>query len=129
MLKRLGEELKGARERRSLSLQATAEPAKITATYLQKLERGLVHTPSPRVLGRVANVLGLSYLGLLELAGYLDEDQLAEAQLRNPEPHPLSDQHLSPDEWRAVGAFIQELKAQRIKPGQHANSKKTQGGR
>jgi transcriptional regulator with XRE-family HTH domain len=125
MLTKLAEELKAAREKRSLSLQAVAEPARITATYLQKLERGVVDTPSPRVLNRLARELGLSYLRLLELAGYLDEEHLAEARTRTPKPHPLSDQLLSPDEWRAVGAFIQELKARRIQPGQRPKLRKT----
>jgi transcriptional regulator with XRE-family HTH domain len=73
VLKQLGEELQRARQERSLSLKAVAEPARITAPYLQKLERGMVDTPSPRVLGRLAAVLHIPYLRLLELAGYLDE--------------------------------------------------------
>lgn len=116
MLQRLGEELKRARDERSLSLQGVAEPANITATYLQKLERGVVDTPSPRVLSRVANALGISYLRLMELAGYLDEERLAEMRQRVGRPHALAEQLLSPGEWRAVGAFIQELKARRIRP-------------
>jgi transcriptional regulator with XRE-family HTH domain len=115
MLKALGEELKRGRDQGERSLQAVAEPAKITAPYLQKLERGAVETPSPRVLARLAKVLGLSYLRLMELAGYLDEEQLAEIRLRAPMPHPLADHQLSPEEWRAVGAFIRELKAHATK--------------
>ena len=124
MLKDLGEELKRVRDQRSSSLQAVAEPAKISPTYLQKLERGVVDAPSPHVLGRLAKALDLSYLRLMELAGYLDEQQLAQARSRTPKPHPLSEQNLSPEEWRAVGAFIQELKAQRIQPGKRLNPKR-----
>ena len=114
MLVKLGRELGDARGRRRLSLQAVAEPANISAAYLQKLERGVVDTPSPRVLGRLAAVLGVPYLGLMQLAGYLDDGQRAEAQLRlGKEPHPLAGQVLSPAEWRAVGSFIDELKARR----------------
>ena len=124
MLKKLGEELKRVRELHSLSLQAVAEPAKITATYLQKLERGDVQTPSPHVLSRLAKALDLPYLRLMELAGYLDEEQLGVARSRTPKPHPLSEQQLSPEEWKAVGAFIKELKTRRIQPSQHTNPKK-----
>jgi transcriptional regulator with XRE-family HTH domain len=126
MLKELGRELKKVREQRGLSLQTVAEPSKITAPYLQKLERGVVNTPSPRVLGRLANTLGIPYLHLMELAGYLDEEQLAEVRARAPKPHPLSDQELSAEEWRAIGEFVQELKARRPKTRQHSN--KTGGG-
>jgi transcriptional regulator with XRE-family HTH domain len=113
MLKALGKQLKTVRGRQGLSLQAAAEPAGITAPYLQKLERGLVMTPSPRVLARLGLVLDVPYLRLMKLAGYLDEPQLAQARSRKPTPHPLQDQALSPEEWRAVGDFIRKLKNQR----------------
>jgi transcriptional regulator with XRE-family HTH domain len=92
-----------------------ATPAKISAAYLHKLEHGGVDSPSPRVLARLALVLEASYLRLLELAGYLDEEQLAEARLREPSlhPHPLAGQQLTPEEWRAVGDFIRTLVARR----------------
>jgi transcriptional regulator with XRE-family HTH domain len=130
MLKALAAELHKARDGRRLSLQAVAGPANISAPYLQKLERGVVDTPSPRVLGRLAAALGLSYLGLLELAGYLDQAQVAEARLRVPKPHPLAGQELSPEEWRSVGMFIRELKAKRSSPGgAHAKATRKAGGK
>lgn len=115
MLTNLGNELKNAREKTGLSLEAVAGPAKISGAYLHKLERGVVNSPSPRVLARVAGALGVPYLRLMELAGYLDEDGLREARARNPspEPHPLADRDLTPEEWKAVGDFIQELIARR----------------
>jgi hypothetical protein len=64
-------------------------------------------------------VLEVPYLRLMELAGYLDEEQLAEARVREPSPqlHPLADQQLTSEEWRAVGAFIKTLIAQRKTDG------------
>jgi transcriptional regulator with XRE-family HTH domain len=115
MLVKLGAELRKARDHMGASLQAIADTAKISAAYLQKLERGEVTTPSPRVLRRLASSVGLPYLGLMELAGYLDEEELAEARLSepSPRPHPLASQKLTPEEWRAVGAFIKTLVAER----------------
>lgn len=115
VLKALGEELRRARDTRGDSLQAVAEPARISAAYLQKLERGSVGTPSPRVLRRLAGALGLDYLRVMELADYLSREEAAEAARRapRPRPHPLADQGLTPEEWRAVGAFVKTLKAQR----------------
>jgi hypothetical protein len=50
----------------------------------------------------------------MELAGYLDEGQLARARLREaPHPHPLADQPLTQEEWRSVGEFIKSLIARR----------------
>jgi transcriptional regulator with XRE-family HTH domain len=113
MLKELGRALRSTRTKRYLSLESVAGPAKISAAYLHKLERGTVNNPSPRVLARVAAVLEIPYLRLMELAGYLDEEQLAEAQARVPRPHPLAKQQLTPEEWKAVGGFIEQLVAQR----------------
>jgi len=112
----LGNELRSARDAADRSLQAVAEPARISATYLQKLERGEVGTPSPHVLRRLGGVLGIPYLRLLSLAGYLSPDETrqveTDAGLRIT-GHPLRNRQLTPDEWRAVGAFIEYLKAQR----------------
>jgi len=115
MLDNLGIELKKARDHMGASLQAIADTAKISAAYLHKLERGEVSSPSPRVLHRLASSVGLPYLGLMELAGYLDEEELSNASVRepSPRPHPLASQKLTPEEWRAVGAFIKTLVAER----------------
>ena len=90
MLVELGKKLKKARESKSLSLEAVAGPAKISGAYLHKLERGGVNSPSPRVLARVAVVLDIPYLRLMELAGYLDEEALAKVSMRaaSTRPHP-----------------------------------------
>jgi transcriptional regulator with XRE-family HTH domain len=115
MLVQLGSQLRKARDLRGASLEAVAGPANISAAYLHKLERGAVGSPSPRVLARLAGTLDISYLDLMELAGYLDEEQLAEIRAREgpPRPHPLAGQQLTEEEWRAVGAFIRTLIDQR----------------
>jgi transcriptional regulator with XRE-family HTH domain len=43
----------------------------MSATYLQKLERGEVESPSPHRLHSLASVLDVSYTDLMELAGYI----------------------------------------------------------
>ncbi len=115
MLVKLGNELRKAREGKGASLEAVAAPAGISAAYLHKLEHSAVGSPSPRVLARIAVVLNISYLRLMKLAGYLDEEQLAQARTREPAaaPHPLAGQQLTPEEWQAVAAFIKSLLAQR----------------
>jgi transcriptional regulator with XRE-family HTH domain len=74
----LGERLRAARERKGLSIQAVVAEARISTGYLSKLENGVVATPSPRVLQRLADVLGVRYASLMELAGYLASTQTAE---------------------------------------------------
>jgi transcriptional regulator with XRE-family HTH domain len=115
MLEELGTELRRARETSGSSLQSIAEEARISAAYLQKLERGAVGTPSPRVLRRLSHALRLDYLHVMALADYLTAEEAAEVARRAPwpRPHPLANQSLTPEEWRAVGAFIKTLKAGR----------------
>lgn len=115
MLIELGKELRNLRDKKGASLESIAEPAKISAAYLHKLERGAVDNPSPRVLARLAAVLKISYLRLMELAGYLNETQLAQVQARMPSQklHPLANQQLTQEQCRAVGAFIKTLIDQR----------------
>jgi transcriptional regulator with XRE-family HTH domain len=71
VLQRLGDTLRDARGRRGLSLQAAGDAAQISTGYLHKLEAGRVGSPSPRVLQRLAGVLGVRYWTLMEEAGYL----------------------------------------------------------
>ena len=114
-LKRLGEDLLEARKKRRMSLANTALPARISAAYLQKLERGLVKNPSPRVLHRLSGVLALSYPHMMEQAGYVmpatnagEESPQSATAVGMPDLHELSG-----EERRAVMAFVDYLKAQR----------------
>ena len=115
MLTKLGKELGKARADKGFSLDVAAGSAKISGAYLHKLEKGVVNNPSPRVLARLAATLEVPYLRLMELAGYFDEAQLAEAQLRQrvPKPHPLAGQQLTASEWKLVGAFVKKLLRER----------------
>jgi transcriptional regulator with XRE-family HTH domain len=67
----LGKQLRDARTKRGLSLEAASRAAKISQAYLHKLEAGRVQSPSPHVLQRLSEVLGVSYRRLMKLAGYL----------------------------------------------------------
>ena len=115
MLVQLGKELKKARAGLGVSLQAVAVPAEISAAYLHKLEQGRIETPSPHVLRRVGSELGVPYLSLMVLAGYLEKPEEGEIgnQEVSAERHPHVDKRLSDAEWRAVNAFIEVLVAQR----------------
>ena len=93
MERTLGSELRKLRQMRGLSLKAVADPAGVSAAYLQKLERDAVESPSPHRLHALARTLGLDYADLLRLAGYpLPEsaDVQARGALRHVGPEGLS---------------------------------------
>jgi HTH-type transcriptional regulator, competence development regulator len=108
---RLGDELRAVRKLKELSLKAVADPAEISTAYLQKLEQGEVKNPSPNVLHRLAAELGVSYAGLMELAGYIvPSSSPGEA---TPLEQAFNSEPLTQDERRAVAAFIGHLREQR----------------
>lgn len=116
----LGRELAHARAARSQSLKTVASGAGISAAYLQKLERGRVESPSPRILQALARHLDLPYERLMQLAGY------AEPKIEAPRGgllgHALKSADLSHGEERAVAAFVELLVNQRPKPSRPRRS-------
>ena len=71
MAPRIGRLLKTTREVRALSATDVARKAGISAAYLSKLENDAVKKPSPHVLHRLSEALGLPYSNLMRLSGYL----------------------------------------------------------
>ena len=111
MTGKLGQELRNARRISGLSLKAAAEPAGISATYLQKLETGEVKTPSPNVLHGLSETLNVPYAGLMELAGYVVPDRGEMAA--SPFEHAFAASDLTAAERSAVAAFVRHLRDQR----------------
>jgi transcriptional regulator with XRE-family HTH domain len=62
--------LRQAREVRRRSSIETARSAAISPAYLSKLESDAVRRPSPAVLHRLSEVLGVPYAELMALVGY-----------------------------------------------------------
>ena len=103
--KELGTTLKAVRDMLGKSLKAVADPAEISVAYLVKLEKGEVATPSPHKLHRLAETLGIEYLELMRLAGYVIPEP--EGTRINALAQALSSQDLTDEEARAVAAFLE----------------------
>jgi HTH-type transcriptional regulator, competence development regulator len=103
----LGAQLQHVRKLRGLSLKAAAEPAKISAAYLQKLERGQVKSPSPNILYRLGMALDVPYATLMKAAGYIvptgDKDRAAPSNVLS---YALSSEKLSDDEADALALYL-----------------------
>jgi transcriptional regulator with XRE-family HTH domain len=107
----LGRTLRSTREIAGKSLKAIAEPAGISPAYLMKLERGEVSSPSPHVLHRLARELGVAYIDLMRLAGYIVPE--ADNRQSNVLAQALSAQDLTEDEAHAVAAFLKAYRSGR----------------
>jgi len=75
----IGTTLRQAREVRELSAVEAARAAGISPAYLNRLENDAVKKPSPPVLHRLSQALGLPYAELMRLSGYLVPDEQSPA--------------------------------------------------
>jgi transcriptional regulator with XRE-family HTH domain len=108
----LGNQLGQLRDLRGQTLRTVAEAAGISGAYLLKLERDDVQSPSPHVLRRLAAHFHVSYLGLMDLAGYDVTDEERQAPAIGVLADALAAEPLTREEQRAVAAFLTTLRAQ-----------------
>jgi transcriptional regulator with XRE-family HTH domain len=103
----LGAQLHDVRRLKELSLKAVADPAGISAAYLQKLERDQVKRPSPHVLHSLADVLEVPYMALMEAAGYVvptaDEKKVKPGSVL---AHALSSEDITEEEAEALARYL-----------------------
>ena len=119
----LGQALSNARRIKQRSLRSVAEGAEISPTYLQKLERGEVGDPSPHVLHRLSEELGLDYGDLMRRAGYFiptSGRKTTAASRGRPLTHALSSEPLTGEEEAALTAYLRILRDQKGGPGSGA---------
>jgi transcriptional regulator with XRE-family HTH domain len=109
----LGARLRAVRELRGLSLRGVSEPAGISAAYLQKLERGVVESPSPHALHGLAEVLDTSYSDLMALAGYVVPEPTGEPRVPTLIAGEQSSEPLDDDEARQLTEYLAFLRHQR----------------
>lgn len=104
----LGLRLQQVRELRGRSLRGVAEKVEISASYLQKIERGQVKKPSPNVLHKLAGELKIPYSELMKLAGYVVPHGSAgrTPMAGNVLAHALSSEELTEDESAAVAEYL-----------------------
>ena len=109
--------LRNARRMQERSLRSVADGARISPTYLQKLERGEVADPSPNVLHRLSAELKVDYGDLLRRAGYVVPSSrrrtTSERASNRPITHALSSEPLTDEEETALTAYLRMLRDQK----------------
>ena len=71
----LGEFLKQAREERGYTLRMLASQCHTSPSEISRIENGFRKQPSPVILRSIAEALVVSYPFLMQLAGYLNDDE------------------------------------------------------
>jgi transcriptional regulator with XRE-family HTH domain len=107
----LGAQLRQLRELKGQSLRVVADAAGFSPAYLLKLEQGSVTSPSPHVLRSLAEHYQVSYLSLMELAGYKTSDVPSEPRRMGVLAEALAAEPLTEEEQRAMAAFLTTLRA------------------
>lgn len=67
----LAERLRQLRKIKQLTLRDVEDKTGVSNGYLNQLEQGKIKEPSPHILHKLAEVYGIRYEALLQLAGYL----------------------------------------------------------
>jgi transcriptional regulator with XRE-family HTH domain len=105
----LADELRELREQRGLTLRTLSEGTGISNAYLNQLENDKVKEPSPNILAKLADFYKISYMRLMELAGYAvpkaSNSVVAQA---GPQLEGLTD--LGFDELQQVRDFVEFLR-------------------
>jgi len=105
----LGQVLKEARQRNRMSLRDVEKLVRISNGHLSLLESDLIKSPSPNHLHQLAELFGVSYSLLLELAGYVVPETSVASNARLAGN--LGD--LTNEELAQVRSFVGFLKASR----------------
>ena len=109
-----GAYLKQLRDDLGLTLRDVEEETKkqVSNAYLSQLENGKINEPSPSILYVLSPVYKVPYEKLMVEAGYLSRPGVSRHTTRNPT---YAVDGLSPDEQRALRAYLQVLRREQRK--------------
>lgn len=74
----VGEYIKKTRNKRGYTLDELSERVGYSNPYLSQIENGRRGVPSPDLLKKLAKTLDVSYIHLLQKAGYVTEQDIQE---------------------------------------------------
>ncbi len=109
----LGQYLASIRMDRKMSLRSVEEKSgkEVSNAYLSQLENGKIQQPSPSILNTLAEIYGVDYLQLMELAGYLSATAAHSAAQRHGRIATFSEHNLSSDEEEELLRYLQFMRS------------------
>lgn len=110
----LGSFLKGARERKRLTLRAVEAATGISNAYLSQVESGKIRGPSPANLSKLAGAYEVSYGHLMNLAGHPLPGRLN--SVVDPTGIAAKLGPVSSDEEQELIAYLRFLRSKRQQP-------------
>lgn len=114
MAKKLGDVLRGAREKRGLSLRQVEAATGIRNAHLSQIENSTIARPEMAMLWELAAQYDLDYGDLLRLAGYDRDDAPTSGRARQRMTVALrAMEELSPREQTDVLDYMRQLKVRK----------------
>ena len=117
MEKTLGQYLASIRTDRKMTLRAVekATDRKISNAYLSQIENDKIRKPSPNILHALAEIYGISFERLMDLAGYFVA-ATKQSEERHARVAAFAEHHLTPEEESELLRYLQFLRTSRKLP-------------
>jgi transcriptional regulator with XRE-family HTH domain len=85
----------------------------VSNAYLSQLENGKILQPSPNVLNTLADIYKISYVQLMQLAGYLPATEAREATQRHGRVATFAEHNLTQEEEGELMEYLQYLRTKK----------------
>ena len=108
----LGQYLQSIREDRGMTLRQVEEATKkeISNAYLSQIEQDKIKKPSPNILHTLAEIYGIEYANLMELAGYITPSKGRSANVRHGRVATFSEHNLTPEEEAELIDYLKHIR-------------------
>jgi transcriptional regulator with XRE-family HTH domain len=109
----LGQYLGSIRQARKMTLRdvETATEREVSNAYLSQVENDKIKKPSPNVLHALASAYGISYEGLMEMAGYIVGSR--KDNERHGRVATFAEHNLSTDEEAKLIEYLQFIRSRK----------------
>jgi HTH-type transcriptional regulator, competence development regulator len=111
----LGQYLASIRNDRKMTLREVEEATnkQVSNAYLSQIENDKIRKPSPNILHCLAELYGISFENLMEMAGYL----MSPTKRANDERHgrvaTFAEHHLTPEEESELMQYLQFMRSRK----------------
>lgn len=111
----LGGYLAAVRSDRGLSLRQVEEMTgkEVSNAYLSQLENDKVKQPSPNILHALSATYAIDYIGLMERAGYLTQQQATAPAKRHGRAATFAEIDLTTDEEAELLRFLKFMRSEK----------------
>lgn len=111
----LGQYLASIRADRRMTLRQVEEATnkEVSNAYLSQIENDKIRKPSPNVLHALAEIYGVDYEQLMEMAGYITVGKSRTEDQRHGRVATFAEHNLTPEEEAALVEYLQFIRSRK----------------